>query len=229
MSRILLLLAAAAMLAADIYLYGSWTDRWAPSRELEEAAARLGRAPKEFGDWRGEKPEQELTARELDHAEIAASLFWRYRSRRTGEAVTVLLLCGRAGPMAVHTPDVCFRGAGYKLAGPEARVDLTPAGRGSPAVFRAGDFIKEGPVARSRLRIYWAWSAHGAWEAPEIPRYTFAGQPFLYKLYIVREAASAGSAGEEQRTREFLAELLPQLDAALFPSASPPGPGDAAH
>jgi hypothetical protein len=222
-----MLLSAAALLAVDIYLYGSWTNRWARSRELEEAVARLNQTPLDSGDWRAE--DQELTPREVERGEIAGHLRRRYRNRRTGEVVSVLLLVGRAGPMSVHTPDVCYRGAGYRQSTPESRAELTLPGTDSVAQFRTADFVKEAPATTSRLRIYWAWNAHGAWEAPDNARTALAGWPAVYKLYVVRQTVSSNQALEDRVVRDFLGQLLPQLQSTLFPSAPPPGPGNEAR
>ena len=38
--------------------------------------------------------------------------------------VGVLLLCGRPGPVSVHTPDLCFPGAGFQEAGEPTRCPI---------------------------------------------------------------------------------------------------------
>jgi hypothetical protein len=47
MVRSLPLLAALTFLAGDAYLYALWTGWWKPSRELEQAVARLEGVPLE--------------------------------------------------------------------------------------------------------------------------------------------------------------------------------------
>ena len=36
---------------------------------------------------------------------------------------TALILCGRPGPVSIHTPDVCYRGLGYEPTGSPSRWD----------------------------------------------------------------------------------------------------------
>jgi hypothetical protein len=125
--------------------------------------------------------------------------------------------------MAVHTPDLCYRGAGYEVVGEPARVAV--AGPGGPAEFWAARLRKPGAGVATTLRIYWGWSADGRWRAPDSPRWTFAGAPFLYKVYVVRDATADGEAGGEAGRPDsgvrFLGEFLPVLKQALFPAIGP--------
>jgi hypothetical protein len=219
MYRPLLLLAVFAVLGGDLYLHGRWTNRWRPTRELEERVRRLERLPRDVTEWRGQ--DLPLSEREVQLAEIAGYVCRRYENR-TGASVTVLLLCGRGGPMAVHTPDVCYRGAGYQPVGAPARTAV--AGVGGEDRFWSLKFTKAGPLGTARLRVYWAWTAQGAWQAPGSARSAFAGQPAVYKLYLMREMTSSNEQLEDELCQDFLRVLLPRLDEALFSgpaSASP--------
>jgi hypothetical protein len=168
------------------------------------------------GDWKG----QEVNPNHADFAQAGAVGYWvrLYRNAQTGEAVTVLLMCGPAGKMSVHTPDMCYGGAGYELVGGQAREAVSPSR--PPEEFWSARFCKPGPAGESVLRIRWAWNAGGAWHAPERPRWTFAGSPFLYKLYVVSDEEAGGDAN-----LRLLQALLPELRTALFAPAAPPGEG----
>ena len=112
----------------------------------------------------------------------------------------------------VHTPDLCYSGAGYEMVGEPARARIATAG--AAAAFWSARFRKSGPAGDSALRIHWAWSTGAAWEAPERPRWRFAGAPFLYKLYIVRDATADGPEGDP--SLPFLQAFLPDLEKTLF-------------
>src|SRR5436190_11210209 len=85
---------------------GIWTERWHQSHAAEEAGARLSSIPPAVGDW--ESREEQLDPRQVVKAELTGSLVRHYTNRSTGVTVTVMLVCGRPGPISVHTPDVCF-------------------------------------------------------------------------------------------------------------------------
>jgi hypothetical protein len=210
------LLAAGAVLVAVLgsgALAGVWTGRWGASQALRAAAARLDAVPLTLGDtWDGHAGE--LTEREIAVAELEAYLSRRYVHRRTGAAVSVLLVCGRPSAVAAHTPDVCYAGAGYAQVG-AARAQDGPGG----SRFQVLDFRKRDVAAPTSLRIFLAWSDAGAWSAPANPRLTFAGKPFLYKLYVVREMARPDEPLDEDPIKGLLRDLIPQLEESLLPQA----------
>ena len=188
--------------------HGVQTERWAKSTALHQAAARLANVPDELGAWRGEAVE--IDTKHLKVAEAAGHVARTYVHKQTGERVSVLVLCGRPGPLAVHTPDVCYANAGYEAAGESARVEVA-GGRLWTNVFRMG-----GSAAldrRGALRVYWGWSAGGPFAAPADPRVEYWREPALFKLYVVRPGA-AGPA-ERDPAGELMGELLPALGAAL--------------
>src|SRR3954451_18636542 len=122
MPRTLPIATALALVIAAGIVHGRWTLRWSKSHAVEAAVARLEGVPTAVGDWNGQ--ELALDPRQLTMAEIAGHVTRRYVNRRSGAAVTVLLVCGRPGPISVHTPDICYAGAGYELAGPPTRESL---------------------------------------------------------------------------------------------------------
>src|SRR5260370_19734433 len=112
MSRFLFLIAGAVLLV-DGYVYGLWTGRWNDSNELAAATARLDRVPMNFGNWKGEA--LELEPKVLEQAGFSGYVLRRYENTRTKAVVSLLVACGRSGPLSVHTPEVCYRCAGVRL------------------------------------------------------------------------------------------------------------------
>src|SRR5439155_5725592 len=174
------------------------------------ACARVREVPLALGDWQAEElpPDREAFAR------AGARGYWMrlYRNGQSGEALTVLLMSGRAGKMSGHTPDLCYTGAGYEMVGEPARARIATAG--AAAAFWSARFRKSGPAGDSALRIHWAWSTGASWEVPQRPRWHFAGAPVLYKLYVVREATADSSEGDP--SLRLLQVLLPELEKTLF-------------
>ena len=192
-------LALTFVVAAGV-AHGVWTGRWGGRESLDEPLARLARVPASFGDWEGQ--DQALDERQRVRAGIEGYVLRRYRNRHTGAQVMVLLVCGRVGPIAVHTPDVCYEGAGYTRTG-----DVEGHAAGD-AAFQVATFREENVPVPSRLRVYWSWSDGGAWRAPRFPRWAFARSPALFKLYVVRRTLRADDADP---VPGFLPDLLAQL------------------
>ena len=80
---------------------------------LDAAVARVALVPKTIGAWQGtDEPTDDAS-----FAQAGARGYWTrtYVNQRTKDSVLAILMCGRAGKMAVHSPEVCYRGAGYEL------------------------------------------------------------------------------------------------------------------
>jgi hypothetical protein len=190
---------------------GAWTNRWSWLDGPEQASVKLVAVPTIVGDW--ESKDQELDARQIARAEIVGYLMRQYTHKATGATVQVLLVCGRPGPTSLHTPDICYAGAGYAQTG--SLVAQALEGAGTPAGFWTGRFEKPGPEPES-LRIYWAWNATGAWSASDNPRWEYARHRFLYKLYVIRPLAKADEPLADDPTPEFMRVFLPEVQKCLF-------------
>jgi hypothetical protein len=211
---------APVLMATAVVLFGGTVhglrdDHPEASLELAQAAARLDGVATTVGDWAGVP--LDLDAKSNARVGIKGGLFRRYTNRRTGDVVTLLLVTGRPGPISVHTPDVCYASAGYQLVGAHTRVKV-PSGPGRvPGEFWKIRMLGKGSPTPEFLDIHYAWSATGAWRAPDSdPRFQFASFPFLYKLDVVRRHPAADEPAGKDPGSEFLRELLPELTRALF-------------
>jgi hypothetical protein len=171
--------------------------------------------------------------RQQEVGEIAGYLPRRYENRRDGSAVSLLLVCGRPGPISNHIPEICYAGAGWAQLGERVQADVPDLAGQSDAKFWLVKFHKENPIP-SFLRIFYAWNAHGAWQAPsENPRLRYASEPALYKLYVVRESPTSDIDAADDPSLAFLRDFLPVADPILFPSPGHkvplPGPGHVAN
>jgi hypothetical protein len=213
MRRALILGAGAAVLVVAAVVQGSWTNRWGVSTALEDAVGRLERIPLDVGGWRGQP--FEVDPEQMASAHVAGYAARRYESPSRMQSVTAVVLCGRTGPLAVHTPDICYQGAGYEAEGPPGRFSFRPSGADDEAEFRVMTFRKEGEQL-GQLRLFWTWSGGDHWLAPTNPRWTFARHPILYKLYVLREKRSddRGPLTDDVCVK-FLRLFLPELDRAL--------------
>lgn len=203
--------AAAALLFVSGVVQGRISGRWSTNEALNLAVARLDRLPQQVGTWKGEDTKADLS--EFKRAGILGGVLRRYRDERTGQFATVLLVCGRPGPISVHTPDVCYEGAGYDLAAPPTEP--------IPGVFGALMVRPDSPVSDS-LQVFWTWSSSGRWEAPSNPRIRYATEPYLYKLYVIRPATSSDRDLAVGPGAEFTRALVATLDLGLAKGGAGP-------
>ncbi len=215
MTRTLAFLTAVALIGVSGAAAGLWTHRWVPSRSLQEAAARLHEVPLKLEDWDG--TEGTLDERMIAQADLAGYIARKYTNRRSGAVVSVLIVCGRSGPVCVHTPDVCYTNSGYEQTA--TRPHRTAVTGAPPADFSVLDFRRTNVAVPSQMRLYLAWGRKEGWSAPKQPRFTFAREPVLYKMYVLREAPRQPEGAEPDPAAELIDALLPGLHEALFAGA----------
>lgn len=217
MKRVLSFTIALLLIVLAGIVHGHFAERWHNSEELDKAAARLEQVPLRFGDWVGQDVDGD--PRNFGQAGARAYLIRTYTHARTKASFLVILMCGRAGKMAVHTPEVCYRGAGYDtIDNPVAWPVRTELGD-DLGTFSTARFGKQNSGSND-LRLYWGWTAQGPWQAPREPRWQFRGEPYLYKLYVSHDASSPGPPPAEGPAQEFLRRFLPELQKALLLEAA---------
>jgi hypothetical protein len=216
MTRALPALIGLAALVAYGAAEGVTTHRWWDSGELDRAASRLPDVPKTVGDWTSE--DLSLDARTVAVAELKGYVHRRYVHRPSGEVVTVLIVLGRGGPVSVHTPDVCFAGVGYQMAGDPPRHPVEAAVTAGPAEFRAARFGRTGPDGPENLALFWGWNDSGRWEAPDNPRLRFVPSPAVYKMYLIHQVGPDTDPTKDRVLADFARAFLPAAEKALFPT-----------
>ncbi len=210
-------LLAIALVAISGYVHGAWTGRWQSAEVLAHAAEAIKHVPKTIGDWDCVR-ENQLTQEELDLASVAGYVSRHYRNRRTNEAVQFVLMCGPAGPIAVHPPTACYTGLGYQQVGETAPYHGVPQD-GTAAVddaFQTARFESPRRGDTIQPHIYWAWSTDGRWQTPESPRLAFVGSPVLFKAYVAFETDAGVKLNSQSPAAAFLDVALPVLRERVF-------------
>ena len=213
--RLIPALIAAVLLFCSGIVHGTLTHRWQTVTKTDGPESRLHLVPRTIGDW--DSQDSKISDAERKMAGLTHDLTRTYTNRRTGDAVTVVLMCGPTGPIAVHPPTACYRGAGYQQSGAtrETVIDFAKEG-GTSYVFAIADFYQSTRPEQTQPRIYWAWSANGTWSVPESPRLAFAGNPVLFKLYVTCERPLGSQKAQASPIDDFLRLLLVEIQQAVF-------------
>lgn len=215
----LLVLATLAIIGLTGLVHGIWTHRWRTSRELEIASARVKELQLVLPGWNGKA--RAIQEESLKQAEITGYTRQLFTDEKDGQKVSFLLMCGRPGPLSVHTPQYCYGGAGYEMLGDPSPYQLRlPNGR--MAQFLTARFFKPRSPGSPPLRIFWSWNDGKGWKTPGAPRWTFRRAEALHKLYVIREMAHVREPLSQEKAVSFLREILPVLQEKLFqaPKAS---------
>src|SRR5262245_33340461 len=211
MNRVLPSIAFGCLALAAGLLNGIRTDRWSASADGFDLSACLDAIPTTIGDWQGVPEPIENDDR---HSQLRKHVSYRYRNALTGEKVSLLLVCGRPGPVSVHTPDVCYGGAGFQAIGQQFRKDISIDNSRHVAV-AAMRFKSPATAGPSQLEVCWAWNGGNGWEAPDSPRWALAHHRILYKLYVVRDVSGNAIDDGRDPTVAFMRIMLPRLERSL--------------
>ena len=214
------------LLIAGGVVHGMLTGRWETS-DLTGVAARVHQVPKQINDWICIE-EASVSDAELKMAELHSYVMRHYRNQRTGAIVTMLLMCGPTGPVAVHPPTACYAGQGYEqigdvlvhrvVLGQQPMAESSTVASTETHRLMTAQFRKPGRANSSKARIFWSWSTNGSWSTPTSPRLEFAGTPALFKLYVTQEVHDLLPLDGTTPPEEFLRELLPVLRQSVFSS-----------
>lgn len=209
------LTAVIAVTAAQGLMTGRWTGKNV-SEELRKDAARLESSfPNEFGPWKM-IGETQADPAQLKVAGAVGHISREYQNVDSGARVGVFVVCATPSDASGHTPDRCYPSAGFEIAEQEHRetIDLQDGGK---AEAFSGSFKKTG----ESLRIFWTYAVTGKWIAPQIARIELANSPAVYKIYAIIDE-TAMPKGEGSRTGlQFLADLIPEFDRAIFVGDEP--------
>ena len=192
------------------------------------AIERLNAVPLTIGPWQGR--ETPIDPAQLRVAEAEANLSRTYLRADRREAVAVLVLYGRSGPLGAHTPEVCYGSAGYEPIGEPTRIRPNAINGWKPGELWTGRFEKAS-FPPERIQVTWAWGEGDSWQALDNPRVELVASNRVYKLYVSRALPPGGEPTTATPANdEFLTVFLPVLRASLVgPRATDlsPAPADA--
>jgi hypothetical protein len=191
-------------------LQGMMSNRWGPSNAMREAGERLGNIPTKFAAWEMASSGQ-LEQEAQDQLECTGYIQRAYVNRESGDQISVVVLVGPTAPIAIHTPEICFGSQDNQLLGPRRKTNIRTS-TGEEQTFWKASFRTKG-IDSQLVAVYYAWTAGDRWTAPEYPRFSFATQPYLYKIQLVCNVLE-GNAIDNAGTR-FLADFVPVLQKHL--------------
>jgi hypothetical protein len=208
---ILSLAAVAALTLVSGVLQGRIRNRWGPSESARAAAKKLQDVPRRFGGpqndrWQLQSSET-MSRDSVEMLECTGYFVRTYANQRTGEVVSIFVVVGPAGPIAVHTPEICYPSRNYKSRGTRERVAI-PDGEGQEHQFWALTF-KSTSVQENLNRVYYAWSTGDRWSAPDDARFAFVGWPYLYKIQLSSNLPRETDLKTGDTCREFLKDFVP--------------------
>ncbi|MCA9178351.1 MAG: exosortase-associated EpsI family protein [Planctomycetales bacterium] len=195
---------------AGAIVHGQVRHRWGLNEELQRRMAALAGIPSQIGVWEIKGNDQELdpavkTLLECDDGYLRRT----YANRETGAVVEVFLVVGPAGPIAVHTPAVCYRAGAFRVG------EQTELFVGDHAINLLS--MAKPDVTKYRMHVAYAWRHGETWEVSDSPRFRFAFHPYLYKIQTAAQGVVLPDGSEDHSvTQSFLEAFLPELERTAF-------------
>ncbi len=216
MQRSLPLIGAALLIVATVAVgavFGMMSNRWAPAVDVEAIRVRVETLPMAFGDWEVRDSES-FQPQTLKLLQCYGYVNRRYVNKKTAELVQVAVLAGPSGPIAAHTPDVCYPALALDIAEASSRQKVRE-NEVPQEQFARATFKSRGLDAQF-LRVWYAWSNGRPWDVPRSPRWHYSGSPVLYKIQIASAVSAEPTQGQDDAGQNFLRDFLPVLDASLL-------------
>lgn len=213
---ILPVVAALIVVATGTYLQGVWSERWwrHRSERLKEFTSRLADVPMVIGDWEG--VDQPVDEEQFKRSNCDGQVSRKYTNDR-GDSVSVFLVSGTGRHVTIHTPDWCYRGAGYEMDKNPHPYKIDVDGMDPSPEFSTTTFTKHDATGASdRLRIFWSFTEDGRWQGPAAPKPMFGSRDALYKVYLITDAKDRRESPEDSPTIEFAKEFFPVVNELLF-------------
>ena len=200
-------------------LIGRAAGRWGASSSAVTSEQLLSRQlPEKTGNWRMLR-EQVLEPDVLKMMQCKAYISRVYQHVQTGDLVTVAVLVGPAGPISVHTPEICYSAHDFTISKTRIKTAVEDASGTRHEFWDV--FLKSRKSEGSSQRVLYAWSTGGAWDATDRPRFTYAGAPYLYKIQLAAGSLRKASSGDFDPSQDFLRSFLTQCQSRLTRSVVP--------
>lgn len=208
------------------WLQGNMTNRFGLPEDMNEGAAKLANLRKilekesfgERGQWKMIKTTKmtDLVVETLECREYLNASF--VNTEIPSLQINGFIILGPPGPVAVHTPEICYSSKDYDITDERERVRVFPKGPQEDEFW--GLTLRSKQVDADILRVYYSWANLGPWTAPDIPRITYGGGSKLYKMQLAVKLPPDAKLEQGDACQEFLRAFIPVVNAQLFDSAT---------
>ncbi len=181
------------------YLEGRWT-KLVTSGDAPDPLVNL---PVSCGNWELLK-ERDLEDSAQRILQCDSSVVRDYVNPATGAQVTVFVAQGPRGPMAVHTPEVCYNSDGIQKMAERVSVKIK-TGDGENSFWKVR--FKKQTQGAPALEVWYGWSNGNRWQAAKHPRFWFTDS--LYKIQVAGPPSKP--ADKQSPIKDFMESFVPSL------------------
>lgn len=193
---------ALALILLGGVAHGVLSNRWGVSENIQALGTQLNSIPMEIGPWKCSE-EGKIEDRVIYEILQANGYISRvYVHQSTAEAINVFLVFGPKGPIAVHTPEICYSARAVTQTSERQAVPADYDGKDGQ-LWKLG--FETNSIDKRKMTVYYGWTEGGAWQAAKSPR--FWRTDYLYKIQTSCQAVGK----KEDSTDEFFRVFLPEV------------------
>lgn len=197
------------------WLQGRMITRWGADELLAAAGKRLDSPlPEQVGGWRFIQ-ETKFEPEVVRMLQCPAHVSRVYVHQQTGDTVSIAVIVGPPGPVAVHTPEVCYSAQDYAITSDRAPLKVVDSSQREHQLWQVS--LEPRTATAGPQRVLYAWGTGGPWLASGNPRINHAGEPYLYKIQLAGPTVQANA--EFDPCQDFLRSFLPELQTLLVPTS----------
>lgn len=186
-------------------IYGYYSQRWGAPPDLQAAAKRVRELPAAIGPWQLQS-EEKMADFAVQMLDCAGYVNRKYFNADTGESVHVAITVGPPGPIAVHTPEICYSARAYTFEGQRKAIEIDDPSSERNTFWNL--HLRSNQPLSDGLSVYYAWNDGAGWVASESPRFEFAGSPLLYKIQLATNITSDRDSSSTDAGHRFLQALV---------------------
>ena len=192
---------AIALLLLGGVAHGLFSNRWGVAQDIVALGQKLSQVPTEIGPWKCtlDSKLDDTVEKTLEAKGYISRL---YTHQTTGESVNVFVVFGPKGPIAVHTPEVCYSARAVTQTSDRASTPVEPGSKDGTLWKLA---FETNTLDKRKMSVFYGWSEGGAWQAAANPR--FWRTDYLYKI----QTSCQATGNKEDSTDEFFKLFLPEL------------------
>jgi hypothetical protein len=191
---------ALAILVLGGVAHGVLSKRWGIAENTQLLGQQLNEIPMELGPWKCEE-EGKLDDRVRNTLEAIGYISRVYVHQSTGESINIFFVFGPKGPIAVHTPEVCYSARAVTQTSERQSVPCDYDGT-EGTIWKLG--FETNTIDKRKMSVYYGWTEGGPWQAAGNPR--FWRTDFLYKI----QTSCQATGKKEDSTDEFLKYFMPE-------------------
>ncbi|QEF99609.1 hypothetical protein Mal15_36750 [Stieleria maiorica] len=183
-------------------VHGVLDGRWSVHEDKVAHGNLLNDLPESFGEWTLVE-HGDIHEGALQQLRCYGSVRNVYRHGPTNTLLNVAVMYGPRGPIAVHTPEVCYSSEGTEQT--RKRSKETVETDSGPNQFWSVEFARRDDPS-SRFEVWYGWTSGANWTAAEHPRFWLTDD--LYKIQL----SGPSTYSSFSPCKSFLTDFLPHLE-----------------